>query len=82
MMKLIVWLKTSRLGQLFLRLAWSKIKPVLLKHWHNFLAARYKKKRDKAQAEAKPKFDEVMNNPESTPDQKGKAYEDYHNSGR
>lgn len=79
----VAWLGSSRLGRFIVQYVIANyVGPWAKRLWNSLLARLYKWRRSKAQEEAKPVYDKVMENPESNPDQKGKAYEDYHNSGR
>jgi hypothetical protein len=54
----------------------------ILDYINKLIAAVKKSKRAKVQEEAKKEFEQVINKPESTVEERGKAYEDYLNSGR
>lgn len=49
--------------------------------WDNYQVLQKKFERWREQSAAKKKYDEVMKNPEASPEERDKAYEEYINSG-
>lgn len=76
----------AKISTFFLNFIWNKAITALSLFAHILYDAykynKLKKEREEAQKKAKDKLDQVMNNPESSIEDRSDAYEDFVNSGR
>lgn len=82
MSAILAWLSQSWLGRQVEHWLMIKAAEVLKEAWY-YLGSKLKnKKREVEQKHSVEKLEEVLNDPKATHDEKGKAYEEFNNSGR